>query len=300
MIAWGISGGAARAIGLFQAAKVCMEQSEKPNIIIGTSSGALLAPIIAAAYEDEGLMDKAIQFAETLDPVDMFPYKNNKPFNKKGKPTINAIFRILGGHNHLGWQDIKPLYKKVFKPCHLDILRRSDIQCIAFGVTGKDGSPERHFLNPADTVNELIEMIERSSRMVPFVQSMNGSIDGGFISFNPAMWLFEHYDITKLITIYSHQIKPFVKENLKWDKSIVSVTAQTLLITTYWLGVKDSIIEEYYCKLNDIDYLRIECPDGYTDEVYESDDKQLIALGKASRRAALKAFAARNNKNNIT
>jgi hypothetical protein len=44
-----------------------------------------------------------------------------------------------------------------------------------------------------------------------------------------------------------------------------------------------------HCKLNNIDYLRIECPNGYTDEIYESDNKQLIALGNASKKVAIEA-----------
>jgi predicted acylesterase/phospholipase RssA len=164
-----------------------MEKGNKPDLIIGTSSGSLLAPIVAVSYQDKELMDQAIKFAQTLKPTDMFPYKDNKPFNKKGKPTVNAIFRVLFGHNHLGWQDIRPLYKKVFKEKHFKLLKKSSIKCIAFGVKGENGTPEKYVLNDACSLDEMIDMIEMSSRIVPFVQPMDGRIDGGFISFNPAM-----------------------------------------------------------------------------------------------------------------
>jgi len=290
MIVWGLSGGAARAIGLFEAAKVCMERGEKPDIIIGTSSGSLLAPIIAVAYEIPELMDIAIKFAQTLDPLDMFPYKRNRPFNKKGKPTVNAIFRIIGGHNHLGWQDIKPLYKKVFTETYFKILQKSPIICQSFGVVGEDGSPEILTLNDADNLDEMINMIEKSSRIVPFVQSIEGRIDGGFISFNPSMWVLKDNKVGTLVSIYSHELKQNIDFNKDWNKNILTTTTQSLLITTHWLGVKDALIEELYCKLNNIDYLRIECPNGYTDEIYESDDDQLIAFGKASRLNAQKKW----------
>ena len=289
-IVWAFSGGAARFIALARAAEVCMSQGTKPDIIIGTSSGSLLAPIIAVSYSKPELMAEAIEFGETLDVQDMFPYKGNKPFNKKGKITWGAIGRIITGYSHFGIQDIKPMYKKVFTEQHFLLLQGSDIKCYAFGVNGQDGTTKIVCLNDAKSLDDMIDMIELSSRIVPFVQPAEFDnqkyVDGGFISFNPAMWLFNQVNIKELITIYSKPVTKSIAANSKWDDNVLSVTTQMLHTTTHWLGVKDSIIEELFCKLHNIPYLRIECPDGIIDEIYETDDDQLIALGLAAKEIA--------------
>lgn len=289
IIAWGISGAAARAIALFRMVEVSIELGQKPNVIIGQSSGALVAPVVAVAYQCPALMTAAIKFAEMLDTRDMFPYKGNVPLTRKGNPSFGGILRGLT-HNHLGWQDIKPMYKKVFKEEHFQMLKKSDIKCISFGVKGKTWTPEMYVLNDAETLDEMIDMLECSSRIVPFTQPMrykgDTHVDGGFVSFNPAMWLFDKYNIKQLITFYSNNVHQGVGENLKWDKSILSITFQAMNGMASWLAYKDAKIEELYCKVYNIEYLRLEAPDGYTDEIYETDDVQLIALGLASKEYA--------------
>jgi len=286
LIAWSFSGAAARAIALFRQAEVSMELGEKPNIIIGQSSGAIVAPILAVAYQDYSILEVAIEMAETLDTSDMFPYKGNLPMNKKGKPSVMGVLRGFT-HNHLGWQDIRPMYKKIFSQEHFDMFKESDIKCIGFGVKGKDWSPTMFILNDAESIDDLIDMIESTARISPFVQPMvykgETYVDGGYISFSPAMWLFGQYQLKQLVCFYSKQTTYGIPDNPLWDKSILSITNQAMNGMSHWLGVKDSIIEELYCKLNNIDYLRIEAPDGYTDEVYETDDIQLIALGLATK-----------------
>lgn len=292
-IVWAFSGGAAKWIALARTAQVSKEKGLRPDIIIGTSSGSLLAPIIAVAYDMPELMDQAIKFGETLDVPDMFP-KNHHPFNKKGKPTFNAVTRILTGYSHFGIQDIRPLYLKVFKQEHFELLKKSEIKCFAFGVQGSNGTPKLVCLNDAKDLNELIYMLEVSSRIVPFVQAAEYEgklyVDGGFISFCPAMWLFDTFNIKELLTVYSTPVPKSIGENPKWNDNVLSVTEQMLKITAHYLGVKDAIIEELHCKLNNIPYMRIECPNGFIDELYETDDDQLIALGMASKENAEKAW----------
>lgn len=300
---WSFSGASARAISLFRMAQAAKEKLDKPNVIIGQSSGAILAPILAVSFDDPTILLEAIKQAENLDIEDMFPYKGNKPFTKGDKIAPNAVFRALT-HNHLGWQDIAPMFKLIFKQKHFELLKKSNIECLAFGVDGLNWSPILYCFNDAKDINDLINMIESTARIVPFVQPMNykgkNHVDGGFISFSPAMWLFDKYDIKKLVCFYSHEIThKKISDNQKWYKNILTITAQAMTGTTYWLGYKDAIIEELYCKLNNIDYLRLEAPNGYTDEIYETDDTQLIALGKASFQNGTKKIDEHLKKNDI-
>lgn len=293
LIGWAESGASARAIALFKMSKASMELGEKPNIIIGTSSGAIVAPIIAVSYVCPELMDTAIEFAETLDLRDMFPYKGNKPFKKNGKVADGAILRAIS-HNHLGWQDIKPMYKKIFTEKHFQLLKESPIKCIAFGVTGDDWMPVEYCLNGASTLDEMIDMIECSSRIVPFVQPMDYKgrrhVDGGYISFNPGKWLIKKYDLKQLVLLNSHEVKLGIPRKENWDKDIISVTSQAMEGMSNQLAVNDMEITELLCQKNNIQLIRIDAPDGYTDEVYETDDDQLIALGNASYEKACKIW----------
>jgi len=293
LIAWSFSGAAARAIALFRQAEVAIKVGDKPNIIIGTSSGALVAPIVAVSYVDPNLMTSAIKFAETLDIRDMFPYKGNKPFKKNGKVADGAILRALS-HNHLGWQDIKPMYKKVFTEEHFKVFKKSDIKCHSFGVRGDNWTPVIYCLNDADSLDDMIDMIECSSRIVPFVQPMvyknKSHVDGGFISFNPGRWLLDSFKLKQLVLFNSHPVKLGLPDKLNWDKDIISVTTQAMEGMSNQLAVNDMEITILRCKLKRVKLLIIEAPDGYTDEVYEDDDEQLIALGEASYDIALDKF----------
>lgn len=287
----GHSGAAARAVGIFEACRVAVNHEEKPTKIIGQSSGAILTALQGASYKYPCLMDAAIDMAASLDLKDMFPHPGNFPFNKKGKLSANAAFRVLTGHNHFAWQDISPMFKNIFKEKHLAALKSSGIECWTMGVDGKDGTLAMFNLNLANTVDDVLDMLKRSNRIAPFVQNYKGFLDGGFACYNPAWLMFESCpNLKKVRTFYAKEITDGIPVNEKWDKTIISIQTQTMLTATHWLSVKDAMIEELYCEKNNIDYVRIECPNGYTDEIYETDDDQLRALGQASREVALKAF----------
>lgn len=284
---WSFSGGAVKWISLAEGAKVAINKIGFPEFVIGVSAGALLAPIIAVSKHLPCVLDKAIEIGSTLETEDMFPYKNNQPFNKKGKPTTNAIFRVLTGHNHLGWQDIGPLYKQVFTDEVFQVFKKSQIKCYAFGVKGKNFSPKVVCLNNAKDIDELIQMIELSSRITPFVQPAiykNESYsDGGFIAMNAAWILAPYLNISELITFYTNLPLTKLSENKNHDKNFFQVTGNNLNGAVYWHSVKDRIIEQLYCLAHNIKYIRIDYPCSAIDEVYDTDEDQLRKVGKESR-----------------
>ncbi len=284
-----VTGGGPKAGGLKAAGKVFKEMRDKPDIMIGQSSGALTIPILAASYEYPEVLDKALEMAGTLEMRDIFPFAGNRPFTEEGDVPLNAYFRAATGHNHLGWQDIRPLYKKLFKKKHLKALQRSSIECIAFGVIGKNGMPEMKVMNRAKTVDELIDMIEETARIVPFVQHANGRIDGGFVAFSPGVWLLMQNpeQISEYTAIYADPVKTGVGTNENWDKNIITVTGQIMGITTNYIAYYGAVIEELLCKQHNINYTRVECPDGYLKLMYDTDDKRLQAFAQASREAAI-------------
>lgn len=298
-ILWGWSGASARAIALFTMGKEAMNVLKKPTVMVGQSSGAIVMPIIAVAYEVEELIDIAIDFASTLNTEDMFPYKGNKPFGKNGNPTFNNYLRLLI-YGHFGWQDIRPLYKKVFTDEYFKIFKNQEIQCYGYGVDGQDWSVTRYHFNLAKDVDELIDMIESTARIIPFVQEKYyneiNHVDGGFIAFNPAWLEIEKLQktgkqIEEVITFYSHEVQRSINENVNWNKGTlkaINKVTQAMLGTTHWLSIKDSLLEEAYSKLYRFNYCRLEAPNGYTDDTYEDDNEQLISLGNAAREKAKK------------
>lgn len=281
------SGGAAKFITLAQGAKIVIAEKGYPDVIIGVSSGALLAPIVAASKYMPNILDDAIKFGETLDINDMFPYKGNKPFTKKGNVSSNAILRAATGHNHLGWQDIRPLYKKVFTEDAFKAFKASGIICHSFGVKGENFSPAMACLNNAKDIDDLIDMIELSARIVPLVQpaiyKQASYIDGGFIAHCAAWYAFKFYDIKELFTFYTSISNEYIDSNSNWDKDIVTIIFQLMGGMSHWLSYKDRIIEALYCKLNNIPYVCFEYPASAIDEIYETDSNQLKAAGEEAK-----------------
>ena len=294
VIVWSLSGGSVKFVALVRGAKVSIAYGRKPHVIVGVSAGALLAPIIALAYQDPCILEEAIELAETLDMTDMFPIKGNKPFTEKGNIAPGAYLRVVTGWNHLGWQDIAPLYKKVMTEERFKLFKKTDINCWAFGVKGRNMSPKPVLLNNASSVDELIQMIELSSRMTPLVQPApykgDTYVDGGFISHSAFWWIKDKYNVEELITFYTSEYSEEISDNSNWDKSLFTVVMQLLLGTTHWLSMHGRDLEELYCHKHNIKHMRMEFPGHIIDEIYDTDDEQLKALGDISEEIAVEAW----------
>ena len=120
-----ISGGATKIPGLFGGAKAILE-NDKPDLITGISSGAILAvPLALGLFAD---IEKVVL---NLSMNDMFVVN---PYTKNNKISITGLWRILRGKPSVGTSNIIHTLKKLITPEIFDIYKYGEFPDVEIGV----------------------------------------------------------------------------------------------------------------------------------------------------------------------
>ena len=285
------SGGAVMFAGMITSAQVIIESGFIPDVMSGVSSGAMLLPIIVAALEETELWAQAIEVANNVQPKDYFPGWDDLPVGPKGNLSIHGVLRAATGHPNLGEQDIRGLYKSVFKEHHFEIFKRSSIECYVYGVDYDSGNMMEYKLNDAKDVDDLIDMLQASNRIPIFTQCKNyrgiRHYDGGMRSHNPGKYILRKYpELDECISVFAREDRDHVGTDTNWDKDLITVITRTIGITTTQISVNDEEIQSLLCELNNIKYIPIHLPADMLDEMYDNDSEEVTAFSKASAELA--------------
>ena len=165
-----IGGGGAKgsyAVGLLT------KMNRTYDIYIGTSTGALIAPLVALGKYDE-LKEAYLNLNN--DSI----YKVS-PFNRKGKLSkYNLLKRIMKGKNSLGESDkLKDLIRNYYTYQDHLIIQRSDIDVIITNTNMTTNKTEYFSANDY-SYNEYVELIWTSTLAYPFTQLNGIYADGGY------------------------------------------------------------------------------------------------------------------------
>lgn len=263
-----ISGGGAYiyfTVGRFEALQ------KDYDIVIGTSAGALIAPLIALGYTE-----KAVEAVKKISPSSIFSVN---PFNKDGKIKVfNALKRLIMGKRTLGENENLPkLIKKFY----------TELDHLALSCSTKKVYVTVANTNKADFCGEIICLNECfyedavkymwASASVPVVCSFvkigkYEYVDGGTTLNVPADFAVSLG--AKNIDVFMHDTEPTneIKGNvtsifhtlgriLKWQRQKVqfdqlnSVDTSKVKMNVYWLPYKPKnhallfdkdIMQEYY------------------------------------------------------
>lgn len=240
-----LSGGAAKFSGIAGAGIKAIELGYKPNVILGISSGAIASIPLAL-----GLFCQMRYKGDNLSPNDFF-VKNRHPIGKKGKVSLGAIFRVLGGANTLGEQDVSKLLKEVITESLWDEYKHGDYaDCIVGYVRAYDAKFIMSSLKLCPTREQAIYEIMKSSKITPIVkahyQDGVGYIDGGFRSHNMAGKFLDRYKnvpVESLVSVFARS-KDFDSINRKWDKNIIETTFRGYEIMNIEISKKDEYMEK--------------------------------------------------------
>lgn len=223
------------------------------DVVIGTSAGALIAPLVAL-----GFLIRAEDAVANITPTKIF---NVNPFNKKGKIKIfNAIKRILLGKRTIGENKNLPiLLREIYKEEDHRILQGSTkMVYVTICNTNKADYPgEIICLNKCDYEQAINYMWASAS--VPVVCSLvkigdYEYADGGTTLNVPADFLIEQgiktMDVFLHDTEPQNEIRPFIKNIfnfmgrvIKWQRQkvqydqILSISSIDNSVKTnlYWL-----------------------------------------------------------------
>lgn len=257
-----ISGGATEIPALLGGAVRYLANSpEEDTMFIGVSSGAILSLPLAI-----GLISEAKDQVTNIEPTDMF---GKQPLNKKGKPSLAAIARVLCGAPGLGdMEGLKRSLMELVSEEQYNRLKQDDsTTAIAMYVSRQDQS--RQIVNSQSSgYMGFIDGVVKSASVPVFVGPHKGGefshygYDGGVRNHIPTPYLIEKGILkalggecgknVSLIEFYSRKQNEYKDYGGDVPGNIIdeaSWTIQTLLIEN------SKMCENYskvYCEANGI------------------------------------------------
>jgi len=283
-----LPGGSTKALQIAIAAIIVMsEYGYKPDIITGTSAGAIIA---LALYL--GKFDEIIEQGKNVELDSMFEVS---PTDGKGNLSWAAYRRMLWGllpfvneSYSLGIQNTRHYFtnnisEEEFYKYRFNI-DSPDILILVVDPTTKDYL----WYNLKDlTYEEAIEIVEMSAHIPIMTEAVKAKdhygVDGGIAAHNPE-WLFykdfntlyPNLNINSSVAIYPREFDFPLEESDKWKKNVLNNIDNTILMQNKFLSLAGQSSAYWYCKANNIKHLQLFCPQILDmDARYDVDDQQL-------------------------
>jgi len=231
----------------------------------GTSTGALIAPLVALGKYDE-LKEAYLSLSNSsIYSVD--------PFNKRGKLSkFNLLKRLVQKKNSLGESDnLKDLISKYYTRFDHSRLKNSRIEVIVTNTNMTTNKTE-YFSNFDYEYEEYKEKIWISTLAYPFTQLYNGYADGGYSSPVPVVQACKdnpnsNIDVIVLDVEFDEEFKP--SGVLDSIPSVIDSLLRTLF-------VKDRGYAEYLANENGIKLNYNYTPYVLTEDSMKFDRKEMI------------------------
>ena len=291
-----LPGGSTKALQIAIAAIIVMsEYGYKPDVITGTSAGAIIALALHL-----GKFDAIIDQAENVELDSMFEIS---PTDGKGNLSWAAYRRMIWGllpfinnSYSLGIQNTRHYFTNNISEEEFYKYRfNSDSPDIWILVV--DPTTKKHiWYNLKDlSYVEAIEIVEMASHIPVMTEAVKAKdhygIDGGIAAHNPEWLLCEDWEtlytndsIKSLVSIYPREIDFVLEESNKWEKNVLNNIDNTILIQNRYLSLAGQSSAYWYCKANNIDHLQLFCPQILDmDSRYDVDDEQLLKAEEITR-----------------
>lgn len=260
------SGGATELPALAGAAKALAMHADKPDVIIGISSGAILSLFAAMQYHPE-YKEEVTKLIKDLS-TNISPkiiWGRRPPITSKGNISVWAIGRMIVGRPALGkfrnlhsyYTEIARKYYNIYKKDkgtyrlpHISVVYVTRSEAKRVEVSPFNGDFEQW-------VDAVI-----ASASVPLATGpveSNDGYDGGLRNHNPSGVIIDKgAKISHLTEIYSRERNSykdvmFSKGKRRWWKEIAYLIQVSMIETSK----KDQEKAEHYCKANNIPHRQI-------------------------------------------
>jgi NTE family protein len=195
-----LSGGGTYIYGIAEAVKRIAEKGYSPDIVAGTSAGAIVA--LAYCVLGDEFYDAVMAFKPTEAMV-------KRPFTDGGRLTWSAIWRMVTFRNSLGVQSITPLLKKVITKQQFMSWQANEHSPEAYVTIVDINTGGRLLMNLKGMPYEVALLCVEASTRVPILTEpleINGRhyIDGGIRDHNPSGLLLESvHGVTDIVSVYA-------------------------------------------------------------------------------------------------
>jgi len=267
---------------------LCNNLDYKPDYIVGTSAGSILAVPLAL-----GLYAQVEDFVLGFNLDDIFDIK---PVNSKGGITLRAILRAITGKESLGRQNqlIKTMKKLITPEVWGYYKDACTVECYAGIVEFKTGKIEYVRLKDL-SYNQYFSVILASTSIPVFVESvkMNDGYyyDGGVRDHIGSHWLMENFDLDENVSIYSRP-EDYDITDLNWTPgNIYQVLERTIAIMNIEVSKNDELKEDKIAAEKGIKNTKIFPPHVLSSSTYQADPELLQAWFEIGEKTARDTYS---------
>jgi predicted acylesterase/phospholipase RssA len=238
MKALSMSGGGTKIAGLLGAVEALNEQFD---IIAGVSAGAIMVPIVGC-----NKIQEAKKVILNLKLSDIF---SEKPVNKNGAITVNAILNVAKGKTYLGKMD-NLLVTLSDMITELDWHWSAKPIMLVQSVDMEDG---HRWIENIKNVSrpEAFRAIKASASIPVFVDGVNSYFDGGLRNHNPSRAIIERYgsELTELVSIYTRPENLSEAIDQEYEPSnVLDVLKRSIEIMSIEISKRDAEYEKEKAK----------------------------------------------------
>lgn len=238
MKALSMSGGGTKIAGLLGAVEALNEQFD---IVAGVSAGAIMVPIVGC-----NKIQEAKKVILNLKLSDIF---SEKPVNKNGAITVNAILNVAKGKTYLGKMD-NLLVTLSDMITELDWHWSAKPIMLVQSVDMEDG---HRWIENIKNVSrpEAFRAIKASASIPVFVDGVNSYFDGGLRNHNPSRAIIERYgsELTELVSIYTRPENLSEAIDQEYEPSnVLDVLKRSIEIMSIEISKRDAEYEKEKAK----------------------------------------------------
>lgn len=264
MKALALSGGSTKIAGIAGAALVvCKTHGYKPDFITGISAGSILSVPLAM-----GMYDVIEEITQNISVDDIF---SDVPVNKKGNPSLKAIWRLITKKESLGRQgNLRKTIQKHVTREHFEDYKSCDSYSQIFLGAVEFKTGEIHYFDiKKSSYEQYLNAVDASSSIPVFVESVkindlvthNGVkikdgywMDGGTRDHVGSHWLMQNQEgIKEHISIYSRSEGFDIPNEKNWKPSgVLNMLKRSLDILNLEKSKNDEFLENVLAKTKDI------------------------------------------------
>lgn len=281
-----LSGGSLKIAGHLGVCETLLK-TYKPNVLSGTSAGALMCLLIPNVDWDDINDPNLKLYKNTILNITPDYIWNLKPVNKNGSITIPAAFRVITGASSLGdMSNLEYTIKSLISPdMFYKNFSNSKYKHIFINTVSFNTGAREVFDITKLSYENAIRVVIASSSIPVFaqpVESINTPkeyfYDGGVRNHVPSTWVLNNLkNVSESVTVFTRPKDCKIIEGMWEPSNIYEVLTRTIDIMNLEISKSDEKEEKLICERDHIKLTQLFLPK-VLESLYDTDNGRLLKL----------------------